>query len=307
MEQEVAAYGKNGKTYSPEEEHAAYKGAQPKLTDDHERLSREEAQPTPFLLEQGSVAVTRAFDASSNEDNKVRVQGTQPVIEELERKETPYGKVERLNGAAVEAPSYKETNFIEPEAYKKGGRGYSANGQDSVFEGLISRVRDQERLTQRGTQPFRAESDQERVNYSRDPGGYKGDKKDSARKRTFTRVEEDGHRTEKGAKTKSALEKIVAHYDIGSSEIKWPYGTDDLQKDSQKKSRVRKKRRLGPSLTEEEAKSRDTGDEENKKQAKSGPKLLILIPAICGGLAMLGLLIALLCLWYVVSKFTCQK
>ena len=258
-------------------------------------------------MEQGSVAVTRAFEASSNEDNKVRAQWTQPVIEELERKETPYGKVKRLNGAAVEAPSYKETNFIEPEVYKKGGRGYSANVQDSVFEGLMARVRDQERLTQRGTQPFRAESDQERVNYRRDPGGYKGDKKDSAHKRTFTRVEEDGHRTEKGAKTKSALEKIVAHYDIGSSEIKWPYGTDDLQKDSQKKSRVRKKRRLGPSLTEEEAKSRDTGDEENKKQTKSGPKLLILIPAICGGLAMLGLLIALLCLWYVVSKFTCQK
>ena len=297
MKQEDAAYGKNGKTYSPEEEHAAYKGAQPKVTDDHERLPREEVQPTLFLLEQGGVAVTRAFDASSNEDIKVRVQGTQPVIEERERKETPYGKVKRLNGAAVETPSYKETNFIEPEAYKKGRRGYSANFQDSVFGGLMARVRDQERLAQRVTQPFRAESDQERVNYSRDPGGYKGDKKDSAHKRTFTRVEEDGHRTEKGAKTKSALEKIVAHYDIGSSEIKWPYGTDDLQKDSQKKSRVRKKRRLGPSLTEEEAKSRDTGDEENKKQAKSGPKLLILIPAICGGLAMLGLLIGLLCLW----------
>ena len=297
MKQEDAAYGKNGKTYSPEEEHAAYKGAQPKVTDDHERLPREEVQPTLFLLEQGGVAVTRAFDASSNEDIKVRVQGTQPVIEERERKETPYGKVKRLNGAAVETPSYKETNFIEPEAYKKGRRGYSANFQDSVFGGLMARVRDQERLAQRVTQPFRAESDQERVNYSRDPGGYKGDKKDSAHKRTFTRVEEDGHRTEKGAKTKSALEKIVAHYDIGSSEIKWPYGTDDLQKDSQKKSRVRKKRRLGPSLTEEEAKSRDTGDEENKKQTKSGPKLLILIPAICGGLAMLGLLIGLLCLW----------
>ena len=305
MEQEVAAYGKNGKTYSPEEEHAAYKGAQPKLTDDHQRLPQKEAQPTPFLLEQGSVAVTRAFDASSNEDNKVRVQGTQPVIEEQERKETPYGKVKRLNGAAVEAPSYKETNFIEPEAYNKSRRGYSANVQDSVFEGLMATVRD--RLAQRGTQPFRVEADQERVNYSRDSGGFRGEKKDSAHRRTFTRVMEDGHRTNKGAKTKSALEKIVAHYDIGSSEIRWPYGTDDLQKDSQKKRRVRKKRRLGPSLTEEEAKSRDTGDEENKKQAKSGPKLLILIPAICGGLAMLGLLIALLCLWYVVSKFTCQK
>ena len=305
MEQEVAAYGKTGKTYNPEEEHAAYKGAQPKLTDDHQRLPQKEAQPTPFLLEQGSVAVTRAFDASSNEDNKVRVQGTQPVIEEQERKETPYGKVKRLNGAAVEAPSYKETNFIEPEAYKKSRRGYSANIQDSVFEGLMATVRD--RLAQRGTQPFRVESDQERVNYSRDSGGFRGEKKDSAHRRTFTRVMEDGHRTHKGAKTKSALEKIVAHYDIGSSEIRWPYGTDDLQKDSQKKRRVRKKRRLGPSLTEEEAKSRDTGDKENKKQAKSGPKLLILIPAICGGLAMLGLLTALLCLWYVVSKFTCQK
>ena len=305
MEQEVAAYGKTGKTYNPEEEHAAYKGAQPKLTDDHQRLPQKEAQPTPFLLEQGSVAVTRAFDASSNEDNKVRVQGTQPVIEEQERKETPYGKVKRLNGAAVEATSYKETNFIEPEAYKKSRRGYSANVQDSVFEGLMATVRD--RLAQRGTQPFRVESDQERVNYSRDSGGFRGEKKDSAHRRTFTRVMEGGHRTNKGAKTKSALEKIVAHYDIGSSEIRWLYGTDDLQKDSQKKRRVRKKRRLGPSLTEEEAKSRDTGDEENKKQAKSGPKLLILIPAICGGLAMLGLLIALLCLWYVVSKFTCQK
>ena len=305
MEQEVAAYGKTGKTYNPEEEHAAYKGAQPKLTDDHQRLPQKEAQPTPFLLEQGSVAVTRAFDASFNEDNKVRVQGTQPVIEELERKETPYGKVKRLNGAAVEDTSYKETNFIEPEAYKKSRRGYSANVQDSVFEGLMATVRD--RLAQRGTQPFRVESDQERVNYSRDSGGFRGEKKDSAHRRTFTRVMEGGHRTNKGAKTKSALEKIVAHYDIGSSEIRWPYGTDDLQKDSQKKRRVRKKRRLGPSLTEEEAKSRDTGDEENKKQAKSGPKLLILIPAICGGLAMLGLLIALLCLWYVVSKFTCQK
>lgn len=305
MEQEVAVYGKNGKTYSPEEEHAAYKRTQPKVTDDHERLPREEAQQTPFLLEQGSVAVTRAFDASSNEDNKVRVQGTQPVIAELERKETPYGKVKRLNGAAVEAPSYKETNFIEPEAYKKSRRGYNANVQDSVFEGLLARVRD--RLAQRGTQPFRVESDQERVNYSRDSGGFRGEKKDSAHRRTFTRVMEDGHRANKGAKTKSALEKIVAHYDIGSSEIRWLYGTDDLQKDSQKKRRVRKKRRLGPSLTEEEAKSRDTGDEENKTQAKSGPKLLILIPAICGGLAMLGLLIALLCLWYVVSKFTCQK
>ena len=305
MEQEVAAYGKTGKTYNPEEEHAAYKGAQPKLTDDHQRLPQKEAQQTPFLLEQGSVAVTRAFDASSNEDNKVRVQGTQTVIEEQERKETPYGKVKRLNGAAVEATSYKETNFIEPEAYKKSRRGYSANVQDSVFEGLMATVRD--RLAQRGTQPFRVESDQERVNYSRDSGGFRGEKKDSAHRRTFTRVMEDGHRTNKGAKTKSALEKIVAHYDIGSSEIRWPYGTDDLQKDSQKKRRVRKKRRLGPSLTEEEAKSRDTGDEENKKQAKSGPKLLILIPAICGGLAMLGLLIALLCLWYVVSKFTCQK
>ena len=305
MEQEVAAYGKTGKTYNPEEEHAAYKGAQPKLTDDHQRLPQKEAQPTPFLLEQGSVAVTRAFDASSNEDNKVRVQGTQPVIEEQERKETPYGKVKRLNGAAVEDTSYKETNFIEPEAYKKSRRGYSANVQDSVFEGLMATVRD--RLAQRGTQPFRVESDQERVNYSRDSGGFRGEKKGSAHRRTFTRVMEDGHRTNKGAKTKSALEKIVAHYDIGSSEIRWLYGTDDLQKDSQKKRRVRKKRRLGPSLTEEEAKSRDTGDEENKKQAKSGPKLLILIPAICGGLAMLGLLIALLCLWYVVSKFTCQK
>lgn len=297
MEQEVTAYDKNGKTYSPEQEHAAYKKAQPKLTDDYERLLREEAQPTPFLLEQGSVAVTRAFDASFNEDNKARVQGMQPVIEELERKETPYGKVKRLNGAAVKARSYKETNFIEPEAYKKGGRGYNAYVQDSVFEGLMARVRDPERLAQRGTQPFRAESDQERINYSRDSGGFRGDKKDSADRRTFTRVTEDGHRTEKGEKTKSTLNKIVAHYDIGSSEIRWPYGTDDLQKDGQKKSRVRKKRRLGPSLTEEEAKSRDTGDEGNKKQAKSGPKLLILIPAICGGLAMLGLLIALLCLW----------
>lgn len=307
MEHEVAAYGKNGKTYTPGEEHVAYKGAQRKVTDDHERLPREEAQPIPFLLEQGGVTVTRAFDASFNEDNKVRVQGMQSVIEELERKETPYSKVKRLNGAAVEAPSSKETNFIETEAYKKGGRGYSANVQESIFEGLMARVRDQERLAQRGTQPFRTKSEQERDHYSRDSGGFRGDKKDSAHKITITGVTEGGHRTEKGAKTKSALEKIVAHYDIGSSEIRWPYGTDDLQKDSQKKSRVRKKRRLGPSLTEEEAKSRDTGDEGNKKQAKSGPKLLILIPAICGGLAMLGLLIALLCLWYVALKFTCQK
>lgn len=307
MEQEVATYGKDGKTYSPDEEHTAYKEAKPKVKDNHERLPREEAEPTALLLEQGGVAVTRAFDPSSSGDTKVRIQGTQPVIEELKQKEIPHGKVKRLNGAAVEAPPYKEAIFIGPEAYTKGGRGYSAYVQDSVFEGLMARIREQERLGQRGTQPFRAESEQERDPYSRDSEGFRDDEEDSAHKRTFGRVTEDGHGKKKGAKTKSALEEIVAHYDIGSSEIRWPYGTDELQKDSQKKSRVRKKRRLGPSLTEEEAKSRDTGNEGNKEQAISRPNLLILIPAICGGLALLGLLIALLCLWYVVLKFTCHK